>query len=261
MALCRIFVLGWMAIVCLSCSLEQRAFRKIENLISQKKHHQAALLLHRLVEVANKKEDKLKAAQKGVFLSERYTKDYRSWIQFLRVVILYSEEQVAREMAQKKIADIYFHQLSNYPKAIEEYSRFLLLDREDISSRFSVAKANYYLGRFDQALAELDYVKATSKELEFEVAFLRANLLTHTKKKDEAMQLYSVLLKKFPKKTKTVALNFAVLLEEQSQFQQAIDVLQQILVQEPDQKDFVELKVARLREIQRLQPGVRGYRK
>ena len=168
----RFFAVLFLAFLVVGCTVEKRTFRKVEGFVSKKEHRKALVLLDRLIDSTQDNTIKLKAAQRGVLIAERYTKDYRSRIQFLRVNVLHGDHDL-RQKSQKQIADVYFHQLSNYPQAVVEYNRLLALNPKDTEARLYLAKANYYLGQFEQALVELDYVASRSEEMDFEVSFLR----------------------------------------------------------------------------------------
>ncbi|MCB0393930.1 MAG: tetratricopeptide repeat protein [Bdellovibrionales bacterium] len=258
------------SITFLGCSFntDQVYFDRAQKAQSEEKYDVAIQEYKRVIEVDPGSPKALEAAEKAAFVARTFTEDFTSLIHFLKIILLRSPNEKVRVSAQKEIADIYFINLNNYSRAIEEYSRLLPLisdEPEKIETQLRIAKAYYFLGQFQQALFEIEStskLKSTEKQ-KFETLLLKANILTGQKDYDDAAAIFLKMISEFPQmaKAEKVRVNLAVCYEELKKFDLAIEELVAYGKETPVEKDFVELKVERLKRIKELQPGAGGMRK
>ena len=249
-------------------STDDHYLRQAQKFEANEDYKQAISHLFRVIEVSEDNEKILKAAKHGAFLARTFTKDYESLLKFLRIIVLRGDKAKAREEAQFEIAEIYFSKLGDYSKAIEEFNRILNLDLDSsvkTDIRLKIVRSYYYLGQMGQAKLEIEDVekREASEPFDFELSFLKANILTGLNDLSAAIQVYQRLLQEYPAQAKTeqVPINLAVCYEEKKDFDKAIEILASIEPEDIAQKEFIDLKIQRLKEIKELQPGAKGYRK
>ena len=87
-------------------------------------------------------------------------------------------------------------------------------------------------------------------------------ILMTTKKIDEAIKLFKKLLEENPRKAEkeNVGINLSLAYEEKKDFSQAMKILEKMKDTYPT-KEFIELKINRLKQRAKNQPGARGLRK
>lgn len=209
----------------------------------------------------------LNAARKAARVALLEVKKFPEAIAFYKHVVLYSPDAKERVEAQKKIAEIYFEKSDNYQQAIIEYGRLLKISHtadENYFYRFRIVKSHFQNNNFDQSLDEVNALIDEQKEpsRQFELKLFKANIFLTTKRIDEAIALFKELMLMDPAKsiTENVGLNLSVAYEEQKDFEKAIEILESIKDTYPTQ-EFIELKIKRLKERARNQPGATGLKK
>lgn len=221
----------------------------------------------RVIKRAPESPSALTAAREGARIAVFELKDYKKAVVYLRHIILSSVDAAEREQAQKQLASILFEHLQDYAKAIVEYSRLLAMNppsAERVKDQLIIARANFYQGNFGQAESEVDdllkgRIEANSK---FEAMTLKGNILVAKKRFSDAAEIYKALLKEFPERSKqeNVGLQLTVCYEENQDFQKAIATLE-TLRGNYSPPEYIELRIKRLQERARNQPGAKGYRK
>ena len=195
-------------------------------------------------------------------------KKYLTAIKSHQHLVKFSQQESERRDAQKKIAEIYFEKLADYPKAIEEYNKLLLLQnstQEIVNFRFALARAHFYLNQFAEAQSEIESslkLIETDDPQKFDQLMFLGNVFFNTKKVDLAIEVYNRVIKDFPKRAadENVEMNVIVCYEELEQFDRAIELLEKLRSSYRD-PEFIDLKIKRLKERKANLPGSRGLRK
>lgn len=209
----------------------------------------------------------LSSAREAAKISYFEIRDFATAAEFYTHLVHFSRDEKERREAQKSIANIYFEKLNNYPKAIAEYNKLLILrgsKEEQVDYHFKIARSQFYLNEFQEALHEIESaLKITeNREEEFELKVFRANIDFNTRHLEAAIKTYEDLIRSFPEKAKAenIAMNLIVCYEEQDSFDKAINVLEEIRPTTKD-KEFIDLKIKRLKDRKANMPGSRGLRK
>lgn len=241
----------------------QRASREYE-----KKHYRIALsFIDRVIKRDREGEWALKAAREGVKISIYEVKDYRKAVGYLRHLVLNSSDPSELEQAQQQLADIYFENLSDFAKAYAELSKLLamktsFIDRSRI--QIKMARSSFYLGDFAQAESEIETVLKNPMEpsARFHALTLKGNILVAQKDFVSAAEMYRLVMREFPEEApkENVPLQLAVCYEEDKKYKEAIAVLEGMR-ETYKPPEYIELRIKRLREKMKNQPGARGFRK
>jgi tetratricopeptide (TPR) repeat protein len=209
----------------------------------------------------------LQAARQGATLAHLETKNYAQAIEFYKLIVLRSPDAEERKSAEKFIAQIDFDGLHNYDQAVVDYEKLLKIEHrpeEAFRYRLNLAKSHFYLNNIDQALNEIDVILSQSHSPDelFEAEVLKANTEVATKHLPEAASIWQTILKQFPEKAtkENVALNLAVCYEDMKDFGRAIEVLEDMR-QKSDQKEFLDLRIQRLKERMDNMPGAKGFKR
>lgn len=209
----------------------------------------------------------LEAARKAAKIAHFEVKDFKRSAEFYRKVVLKSADALERLAAQKMLADIYFDHLADYKQSIIEINRFLSLStdsQERTKYKISLARSYYYQNLFDQALNEVEeFLKIEPNEInKFDMLMLKGNILLAQKELSRASEVFKTVLQKYPEKSKqeNVALTLAVCYEEMKDFKSAIDTLSGLKESHPV-PEYIDIRIKRLEERRKNQPGARGFRK
>lgn len=209
----------------------------------------------------------LKSSREAARLALFETKDYLKAVDFYRHVVNYSDTDKERREAQKTIAKIYLEKLANYAQAAEEYNKLLLLrsaNEDVVDNRFDLAKALFYMNKFDEAQSEIDQALKVveDKDKKFELLMFLGNIYFNTRKSDQAISTYEEVMRLYPERAKkdNVAMNIVVCYEDAEAFDKAIERLEQMRPQYPD-PDFIDLKIKRMKARKANLPGSKGLRK
>lgn len=209
----------------------------------------------------------LAAAREGARVAIFELKDYKKAVDFLRHLILHSQDAAERESAQKQLAAIYFENLQDYPRAIMEFSHLLATNppfAEKAKYQIAIARSYYYLGQFNQAESEVDDLlkERLSAQVKFEAWSLKGTILVARKQFSKAAEIYKSILAEFPERSQqeNIGLQLAVCYEESQDFKAAVTVLEGMRsTYKPP--EYIELRIKRLQERIRNQPGAKGFRK
>lgn len=221
----------------------------------------------RVLKRAPESDSAMAAAREGARVCIFELKDYKKAVFYLQHLILSSKDAAEREQAQKQLASIYFENLQDYAHALAEYNRLLSMNppfAERARYKIIIARSNFYLGEFAQAQSELDDLikERLSPDLKFDVLTLKGNILVAQKQFKPAVEVYKSLLKDFPERARqeNVALQLAVCYEENSEFRAAAETLE-TLRETYQPREYIDLRIRRLQEKMRNQPGAKGFRK
>ncbi len=204
----------------------------------------------------------------GARVAQIDAKDYILAIEFYRHLVMRSENVAERKNAQRLIAQLYFENLQDYSQAVLEYEKILKLTlppEEAFRYRLNLAKAHFQLNSLEQADNEIDTLLAMKKldaDQIFDAKMLKANIQVAVKNLVAAAETWSQVLQEFPERSKRekVALNLVVCYEEQKEFGKAIEVLEKMKADYPN-PDFLDVRIARLKERKINLPGAQGLRR
>ena len=245
----------------------QSEIEKAEKALKQENYKKAVFHLDRVIKSQKDEPVALEAARKAARSSVFFLKNYQKALQYYRYILIYSDDTKERYRTQIQIAKIYFEYLTDYEQAISEYSRLLEIanDKNDrIRFRKKIARSYFFLKNFYQSKTEIENILKENphKEQIYEVLFLRGNIEMAQKETDQAIKTFLHLLENFPELAKkdNIALHLAMTYEEKENFARAIEVLDEMLV-EDESNDFIEEKIERLRLRQSYLPGAKGLKK
>ena len=209
----------------------------------------------------------LKAAREGSRIAFFDTKDFKKAVFFYRHLVVNSSDDQERIDAQKKMGEVYLENLQDYPRAIIEYSKLVeqnLSDQEVGLYRLGLARAHYYQNNLFQADSEIAQILKLKVEapLRFNAMMLKGNIFIAQKDFTKAATLFKELIKDYPEKAQieNVPMTLAVCYEEAGDLKEALQVLESLrgTYRPPE---YIELRIKRLKERQKNQPGAKGFRK
>ncbi|MEO0335621.1 MAG: tetratricopeptide repeat protein [Pseudomonadota bacterium] len=249
-------------------SYQRIEMSRAQSNIETKNFKSAIKHLDRIIKRDPDSSQALKAAKLAANLSFLELKNFPKAIDYYRHVIMYSKDPKVRYLSQRNIADIYFEKLNDYANSVLEYNRLLRLPHSEddhYKHKSRVAKAHFQLNDFYQSAIEIDSLLkrySESADRVFELSLFKANILLTTKKVDEAISLYVDLLTNYPKQSteENVPISLAIAYEEKKEFGKAIRVLQDIEA-ESENEEFIQLKIRRLEQRAKNQPGASGLRR
>lgn len=209
----------------------------------------------------------LRAAREGARIAFFETKDFKKAAYFYRHLVVNSSDSQERIESQQKMGEVYLENLQDYPQAIIEYSKLVeqnLSDQEVGQFRLGLARAHYYQNNLFQADSEITQIFKLKVEppLRFNAYMLKGNILIAQKDFSRAATLFKELIKEYPEKSQqeNVPMTLAVCYEEAGELKEALLVLEG-LKKTYKPPEYIELRVKRLKERQKNQPGAKGFRK
>lgn len=212
-------------------------------------------------------EEALDSSRTAAKVSSLDLKDSKKTLDFLRHIIMYSPNNDERIQAQKQLANIYFENLQDYQKANVEYNKLLQFphtDSEAAEYRIALARSNFFLNQFYQADSELNEILKLkiSVQMRFNALILKSNILIAQKQYAKAITLLKEIIAEFPDlaEKERVAMTLAVCYEESQDYAKALGVLEG-LKGHYSPPEYIELRIKRIKERQRNQPGAKGFRK
>lgn len=250
-----------------SFSYSNLEYRRGRKALEKTQYAQAQKHFNRVIQHNPDSEQALSAAREAAKIAMFETKQYGDAITFYQHLIRFSPYERERRDAQKTIASIFFEKLADYTRAIDEYSKLLLLRNskdEIVEYRYYLARSHFYLNHFNEAQIEIESALklADVSDNIFEMSMLLGNIYFNTKRLELAVATYEQLLKQFPERAKAenVEMTIVVCLEELDAFDAAISRLEKMRASYAD-KEFVDLKIKRLKERKSNMPGSKGLRK
>ena len=193
--------------------------------------------------------------------------EFEKALKYYKHVVLYSQSPDARVLAQKQIVLLQFDHLANYPESVVEINRLLSMPielelRKEL--KMKAARSYFYQNNLPQAENEADeFIRAPHPEdSKFEMKILKGNILVGQKKIPQAIELFQQLMKESPELSmkNNVGVTLSVCYEELKDFKSAISTLEQIRDKHPV-PEYIDVRVSRLKERLKNQPGARGMRK
>lgn len=252
-----------------SCSWFQREteIESAQKDVEAARYDEAVFKLEKLVKSHPESKDALDAARMGTKITFLEIKNYEKALFFYKHLVLYSPNESERLESQKKVAEIYFERLSDHGQAVTELNKLLQLKHhpeEELRFRMNLAKANFYLSRFQQAEAEVDLVmeKNIPADMLFDAQLLKGNIYFSTKQLEKAIEIFKKIMETSPEKARDehVGVSLAICYEEKNDFASAREVLNKIKPTYPN-PEFIETKLRRLEQRQNQLPGARGLKR
>lgn len=262
-ALKFIFLLGILTLS--SCSPpDEREYSKGVKEIEAKNYRISLLHFENAIKYSPTSEWSINGAREAARISQYEIKNYNKAIFFHKHLVLYSKDSEERIKSQKEIAYLNFDNLQNYQQSIVEFYKLLQMtekESEMATYKLSIARAHYYLNNFEQAQSEINEVSRLKipESLQFDMMILNGNILVAQKDYIKAIFVYNEILKKFPdlSKKENVSLTLAVCYEENNQFKESIQILE-TLKDTYKPAEYIELRIKRLKERLKNQPGAKG---
>lgn len=246
---------------------EAKDYKQAQEEISQGQHPAALSSLDRVMKRAPDSEYAVKAARDGARIASLETKDYKKAAEYYQFLVLHSPDPEERLSSQKQLASIYFDQLQNYDKAIEELNKLVRTTSSDVEVaryKLDIARANYYQNNFFQAHSELDDLLKLNiaDEERFSAWVLKSNIHIALKEYPKAIEILKKVTTTYPQKSlqENVFQTLAVCYEESDNFAEAIKTLESVKEKYP-QPEYIEIRIKRLKDRQKNRPGARGLRK
>ena len=209
----------------------------------------------------------MKSAREGARIAFFEAKDFKKAAQFYRHIVLNSTDPQERVEAQQKLGEVYLDNLQDYGQAIIEYSKLVeqnLSDQEVGTYRLGLARAHYYQNNLFQSDSEITQILKLKVEppLRFNALMLKGNILIAQKDFSKAANLFKELIRDYADRAQreSVPMTLAVCYEEAGEMQNALQVLEG-LRGHYSPPEYIELRIKRLKERQKNQPGARGFRK
>ncbi len=248
-------------------SLSQIDFDKGERAQEKGEYTRAVDKYKKVIKRVPGTELSIKAAQRGIESSMFGAKDYSSTVDFYKYIINFGKTEKTRRHAQEGLATVYLEKLLNYRSAIEEFNKLLIIKNDAekiIDYRQNLAKAHFSLNQFDEALSELELALKLTLEpsRKYELLVMKGNILFNTKDVESSLLVYEQIVADYPVRAKSekILMNVIVCLEELQRFEKAIAQLE-VMRQDYDDKEFIDLKIMRLKNRKANMPGSKGMRK
>ncbi len=243
---------------------EKKEFQRGEQKVSSNDFKSAIVHFDNAIKVSPESSWALKSAREAARISHYQEKDFNTAIRFYRHVVLYSEISEERIKSQKEVAYLFFDSLQNYQQAIIEFYKLLQMsdkDYEMATYKLAVARASYYLNKFDEALSEINEIfrLKIADDILFDTLLLQGNIFVAQKAFAKAIFVFKELIKKFPEKSEkeNVPLTLTVCFEENFQYKEAIQILY-TLREKHRSSEYIELRIKRINERIRNLPGAKG---
>lgn len=255
-------------LVFVSCTTrEQAEYKKGIKAVETGNNTQAVFHFERTTLRSPDSRAALNAARQGFRVSYYELKDYDRAIKFLRFIILRSRDAKERATQQMQLATIYFDHMQNYDKALEEFgklSSISLDDEQQIKVRFYIAQAYYHKNEFTQSKSEISEMLKSimTAEMRFNILMLQTNIFVSEKSWTQAIDNYKKLIQLFPDRevSDNLALNLSACYEESDDYKNAISVLEQLKTKNAD-ADYIDLRIKKVIQRSKNQPGAKGFRK
>lgn len=249
----------------ISCSpIEKKELQRGDHEVESKNFRIAINHYENVLKFSPTSKEAVLAAREAARVSHFELKNFEKAVVFYRHLVLYSENSDERIRSQKEISYIYFDNLQNYKQATTEFYKLLQMtenESEIAKYKLSIARANYYMNNFEQALSEINEISRMKApdDVKFDMLILSGNILVAQKKFQKAAAIFIELMKIFPDKSlkENVGLTLAVCYEENQQYKEAIEILETLRATYKPQ-EYIELRVKKLKERMKNQPGAKG---
>ncbi len=264
--LSQIFFAGAFLFLSLSCqSRSEKLYSQAYEKINQNQFADAIELLKSSAALEKENLKKTKALFEAARLLRFEIHNYDAALVILRKIVLESEDAKLRLLSQESIAEIYFDHLQDYLLALNELlilEPLLLESKKKENVRLKIAQAQRFSGNNAAALEYVEVALKNSDALRNNFLKLKAQIFQSQQKYDEALKIYENMFLKTPEYFIRENLFAAVsaVQEEKKDYKTAIEYLEKNTNQIAD-KNYLELRIKKLKEKQLAKPFSKGVRK
>lgn len=245
----------------------ERELSSARSMIKDKKFKDALDQLDRAILRSAENQIGVASAREAARVSFYEIKDFKRAVSYYKKLVLFSVDAAERMSSQKQIANIYFDQLTDYPNAVTELNRFIAMtssNEDKVKAKMDLARAYYYQNNFIQAESEVEELirAASNKDQKFDMMVLKGNIYLAKKDLQKASMVFKQLVMENPQKATrdNVAFTLAVAYEEMKDYKSAIEILESMKAFHP-MPEYLDIRIKRLAERKKNQPGARGMRK
>lgn len=246
-------------------SRSEKLYTEAYEKINQNEFKSAIELLESSAELEKNNIKKTKALFEAARLLRFERQDYESALKHLRTVVLSSKDEKMRLLAQESICEIYFDHMQNYQEALKE---LLILEpllpesKKKELLRLKTAQSQHLIGNSQAALEYIDSVLKISTVDKSPFLKLKAQVLQSENKFDEALKIYDQIYASSQIYFKAENLFYAVsaIQEEKKDYKQGVEYLEKHDTEITD-KNYLELRIKKLKEKQINKPFSKGIRK
>lgn len=244
-----------------------REFQKAAKLAEEKNFRQSLSHYEKVIIREPNTALGLKATREAARIAFYEIKDFRKAAEFYKNLVLHSESSEERLIAQENIVSLYFDHLNDYEKSVVELNRLISMLTESgdkAKYKMNLARAYYYQNNFAQAENEANefLTQSPPDNEKYEMLMLKSNILIAKKELPRAAELLKDILQKYPQRStkENVALTLAVCFEEMKDYKGAMDTLQKMKATHPF-PEYIDVRIKRIQERIKNQPGAKGMRK
>lgn len=256
-----------LALIFSGCTFRGPSIEDVQSKLARGEKAEALQELENILEKDTNQAVTVEAARIGAPLSHFQLKNYDAAIQFYLYLANYSPLLDEKISSLKYLTQILMDHSRDYERAVEIIEKLLAMNldkHEKYYYRLLLAKSNYQLARVDQAQAELDVLKEAelSEDFRYDVSVFESNVLVSQKRHEEAAKLLKSLIKNNPTRAKVdgLQLNLVSCYEDMNDLDAAIEAMEEMRSDYPDPQ-FVDFRIARLKERKKNMPGARGLKK
>jgi len=262
----NVFLAACVVVALAGCkSRAEKYYDEAYDKINQNQFLDAVSLLESSIELEKNHNKKMRAMFEMARLLRFEIQDYPKALAQLKKIVLSAEDPKLRLLSQEAISEIYFDNLQDYEAALKE-----LLVVEPLTSepekkekiKLKIAQAYRLTGNSD---ASLEYIDAALKQgTKQKISFLKlkSQILQSQQKHDRAAEVLNEIYKTDPNlfEKDNMYLEMALIYEEKQDYKKAIEYLEQNKEKITD-KNYLELRIKRLKEKQINKPFNKGMRK
>jgi tetratricopeptide (TPR) repeat protein len=248
-------------------SSDERDYRRGMAKAEQKDFKSALTFFHQSILRNPESQYAILSAREGARVAFLDLKDFKKAVEFYKYIVMAAKDSEERMNSQRQIANIFFDNLSDYENAILEINKLIsMISDKDEKTRYRVnlARAYYYTNNFTQAESEAQNIikLGGNEEIRFQMMVLVGNIYLAKKDITKASEFFHDILVKYPEKAvkENVASTLAVAYEEMKDYKNAIQVLQAMRPYY-GMPEYIDLRIKRLQQSQKSQPGAKGLRR
>ena len=241
-------VIFLMSLTACGLSFQSFEYRRANTELENRNYPKALAAFQRLIKRYPGSSLAIEGSRRAARASLLEAKDYVAAVDFYRHLVLYSPDEKERIQSQKSLAGIYFEQLSNFEKAIEEYNKVTELSGKDIvtgkelSAKSLAAIGECYLKMGDFEKAQIYFKQSVDAYAENEIlAYNVGEIYFSNQKIDEAIQYYELAVKIKPNwGTPYLRLGYAYL--NKGTYDKAVQKFEKYLEIEPESSEAPKVK-------------------
>lgn len=233
--------------------------------INQNQFLDAVQLLESSIELEKNNNKKMRAMFEMARLLRFEIQDYARALVQLKKIVLLAEDPKIRLLSQEAISEIYFDNLQNYEAALKELlvvEPLLQEPEKKEKIKLKIAQAYRLTGHSEGALEYIETALKQGAKQKVYFLKLKSQILQSQQKQDQALEVLSEVYKADPQffEKDNMYLSTALIYEEKQDYKKAIEYLEQNQSKISD-KNYLELRIKRLKEKQANKPFNKGMRK